>query len=142
MVDRDRERDAEERCPMGEERRGGGYAIVVAQAADRKIKLFGCPSGRFEGESGSDEIWEVNGRLLESWTVREVRHFLQRCVHSRTLCLRIKPDKCREKGPKSINLISPKVVFEKCFPPEIFNSSTISNKPGGAYKVVKNIWSV
>ncbi|XP_071035244.1 protein PALS1 isoform X2 [Parasteatoda tepidariorum] len=76
---------------------GAGYAILIVETSDRKFKLFGCPSDKCDVLEEADEIAEVNGRMLDNWILTDISDFLQRCIHSRTICLRIRPKKSQEK---------------------------------------------
>ncbi|GFR08112.1 stardust1 protein, partial [Trichonephila clavata] len=77
--------------------KGGGYAILVVETAERKLKLYGCPSDRCDILDEADEITEVNGRGLDNWILSDIADYIHRCIHSRTICLRIKPKKSQEK---------------------------------------------
>ncbi|KAF8765253.1 hypothetical protein HNY73_023235 [Argiope bruennichi] len=89
---------------MSESSKGGGYAIVVVETSDRKLKLYGCPSDRCDILEEADEITEVNGRVLDNWLLCDIADYLQRCIHSRTICLRIRPKKSQEKAVLKISL--------------------------------------
>ncbi|GFT76391.1 stardust1 protein [Nephila pilipes] len=58
----------------------------------------GCPSDRCDLLDEADEITEVNGRVLDNWILSDIADYIHRCIHSRTICVRIKPKKSQEKG--------------------------------------------
>ncbi|RUS84786.1 hypothetical protein EGW08_007470 [Elysia chlorotica] len=81
-----------------------GYIILFAQTADLKTKLLGCPSNRLDMDK-SDEIIEVNGRVIKSFSMELLTKYINECIKSRTVNLRVKRRKRRKKRVSDITKV-------------------------------------
>ncbi|XP_076167504.1 uncharacterized protein LOC143146776 isoform X2 [Ptiloglossa arizonensis] len=66
-----------------------GYIIILINQND-KIKLYGSPADNADTLEVRDEILQVNGSTLENASQSEVTQYINKCIESRTICLRIR----------------------------------------------------
>ncbi|XP_050469581.1 uncharacterized protein LOC126863447 isoform X3 [Bombus huntii] len=76
----------------------GGYIIILINEND-KIKLYGSPANNRDTLEAVDEILEVNGSRLENSSQSEIIQYICQCVSSRTICLRVRKKRGKDKVP-------------------------------------------
>ncbi|XP_076474116.1 uncharacterized protein LOC117156499 isoform X11 [Bombus vancouverensis nearcticus] len=74
----------------------GGYIIILINEND-KIKLYGSPANNRDTLEAVDEILEVNGSRLENSSQSEIIQYICQCVSSRTICLRVRKKRGKDK---------------------------------------------
>lgn len=74
-----------------------GYIIILINQND-KIKLYGSPADNADTLEVRDEILQVNGSTLENASQSEVTQYINKCIESRTICLRIRRRSGNRRG--------------------------------------------